>query len=86
MQELIRDQFNEPTENSRHNLLGDGKNFRMNNDEVEQNLLDVAAHFLGGLTGVPVKVTDLNALLYDANDRLTLTLDVLVKDLVVKFL
>ena len=56
----------------------------MNDDQVEEDLFDVATNCSGRLTLLPVKVTDLNALFYDSNDGLALSLYVLIKDLVVK--
>ena len=61
------------------------KHLCVDDDKIEQDLLDVATDLLGCPTLLPVKVTNLNALLYDANNRFALSLDVLVKYFVVEF-
>ena len=66
-QELIRNQLNEPLEHTGDNLFRYGKHLCVDDDKIEQDLLDVAANLLGCHTLLPVKVTNLNALLYDAN-------------------
>ncbi len=58
----------------------------MDDNKVEQDLLDVATDLLGRPTLLPVKVTNLDALLYDTNYRFALAIDVLIKYFVVEFL
>ena len=85
-EKLIRDKLDESLEHTRDNLFRHGKHLRVDDDKVEEHLFDVAAELLGLLTLLPVKVTNLNALLNDANYRLALSLDVLVKYFVIEFL
>lgn len=67
VEEFIGDQFNEAAENSRNDMLRHGIHFRVDDDKIKEDFLDVAAHCRRRWTLLPVKAASLNALLYDAN-------------------